>query len=461
MRRYVLFVGGLVVVSVMLVMVWRTGPQADGSGFAASNVTWQVEILEPVTGLVQVRGEIPGEAIDGSLLVLRFLDLRRHPEGLRSLRAWSGDQALRVDSGRPSEEYLRQVHLDGGSESVLVEYTIDPTYYPPGSRVERPADARSRVARDLAVLRSSSLFPVLNIDPLPTRMTFALPDGWVAVAPWNAVADEFWVDPDGGSRVEYLGVGPFEVRELSIGDAAFRVAAIPEQTQQNTEGVAGAIRYYADLLGAPPSRCAGVRTVIVVPPNFMRGGAAGRCSVVQSPSPEVIAHEVFHWWTHAQLVRPEARWFSEGFTNYYGVKAAREGSLMTEEQAALCLADLWGEMQFLERDGPLSLSAVSADYDRDSRGKRLVYSKGTLFALLLDRELAKRQRSLDEAMRVILSEARQGITNSDLRELFDHVYGDAVDASFEAYVQGGEALPDLGLGPATGRSGCARYLLED
>jgi hypothetical protein len=36
------------------------------------------------------------------------------------------------------------------------------------------------------------------------------------------------------------------------------------------------------------------------------------------------------------------------------------------------------------------------------------------------------------------------------------VYGGLLDEDFARYVMGAERLPDLGLGEATGRSGCAR-----
>jgi hypothetical protein len=459
MMRFLLFVS-MIVVSVSPV-VRCARPEAERSITDSATVSWEVRITEPASGLVEVRGRIPGEAIDGSSLILRFLDLRRFPEGLHSLEARSVGQALTVETGGPSEEHVRRVATDGTSEVVEIEYTIDPTYYPPGSRVENVADARSRVGGELAVLRSTSLFPALNIDPHPAHVTFVLPEDWVAVAPWRKASDGLAVDPEDGTSVEYIGVGPLEVRELRIEDTTFRVATVSEQAVLNLESVAAAIQYHVDLLGAPPTRCSGGRAVIIVTSRFMRGGAAGRCSIVQSPSPEVLSHEVFHWWTHAALVRPEARWFSEGFTNYYGIKAARESGLMSEEQAALCLADLWGEMLFLEAERRQSLSAASVDYDSDGRARRLVYSKGTLFALDLDRNLQERSRSLDEAMGAILSEARRSLTNVDLLELFNRVYGNGVDAEFDAYVENNEALPALGLGPATGRSGCARYLPDN
>jgi metallo-beta-lactamase class B len=190
----------------------------------------------------------------------------------------------------------------------------------------------------------------------------------------------------------------------------------------------------------------------------MRGGAAGSRSIVQGPDAVTLAHEVFHWWAHAGLVRPEARWFGEGITNYYGIECASKTSLITEDDAMGCLADLAAEMRFLEQDGVRSLSSVSDEYARDGRARRIVYSKGTLFGLFLDRELAGRDRDLDEWTGNVLSQKRRDLTNADLRRLFEDVYGASAARSFDAFVTEATALPDLELGEATGHSGCARYL---
>ncbi len=86
------------------------------------------------------------------------------------------------------------------------------------------------------------------------------------------------------------------------------------------------------------------------------------------------------------------------------------------------------------------------------------YSKGTLFALFLHQELAKQDRRLDEVIRTILSHERRGLTNADLRQFFAQEYGSGAASILDAFVTEGRALPDLGLGPGAGRSGCARFL---
>ena len=72
----------------------------------------------------------------------------------------------------------------------------------------------------------------------------------------------------------------------------------------------------------------------------MRGGAAGDHTIVQSSSPQVLAHEVFHWWNDATLTARDASWFREGLTEYYGIRVAREAGAWTAEAEMACLADL-------------------------------------------------------------------------------------------------------------------------
>jgi hypothetical protein len=365
---------------------------------------------------------------------------------------------LPIEVGPEGQGHLRTVALSGSSGSVIIEYTLDPTYYPPGPRSDDPADARARVAEEIAVLRTSSIFPILDQAFESARVTFGLPEDWVAVTPWVRDGDGFWLSPEDQTAVDYVGLGLLEIREVAVGNMAFLIAAPRTGAGLGAEQVAAVIQYYLALVDTPPPQGSGPRSVIIVPSRFMHGGAAGNRSIVQGGSAVTLAHEAFHWWTHSDLVHPEATWFSEGFTNYYGIRAASEAGLITREDARQCFSDLSGEMRFLELNGVQSLASVSRSYAEDSRAQRLVYSKGTLLALFLHRELAKRERSLDEIMKSILSQRRRGLTNADLRQLLVEEYGDIGGSSLDSFVKEARALPDLGLGPATGSSGCARYL---
>jgi len=453
---------GRVITRFVVMAVGLAGPSCSGwAGRPHSHAAYaeyDVRVTEPGSNLVRVRAEISRDALAGApTLRLRFRDLNRNPAALKDLHASSDDKPLPIQVGREGQD-VRTITLDDPPGSVIIEYTVDPTFYPPGSTSNDPADARARLGQGMAVLRTSSILPVLDPGLGSARVTFRLPQNWVAVTPWIRDGDRFWLSSEDQTAIDYLGLGPFEFREIVVGGTSFRVAATRTPTKLGAQQVAVLIEYFMALVGTPPPQSTGPRSVVVVPSGFMSGGAAGNRSIVQGPSAVVLAHEAFHWWMHSDLVRPEARWFSEGFTNYFGVKAATEGGLITEEQASQCFSDLSGEMRFLELDGPRSLVNASADYARDSRAQRLVYSKGTLLALLLDRELMERGRSLNEVIRKILSQRRRQVTNADLRRLMVEESGSATGSSIDTFVKEATPLPQLGLGPARGSSGCARYL---
>jgi hypothetical protein len=350
----------------------------------------------------------------------------------------------------------RRVELTDSSGALVVDYTIDPTFYPPGGGPERPSDARSRMTSGLAILRTASVFPEMAPSGFAWRVNFDLPEGWVAVVPWSHDGSGYHVGSESYESVEYLGFGPLEVQSVSGHGSAISVASLPGDRRFSVEQVLSVVRDIQVRLGAEDN--GGHRVAIVVPAAFMRGGAAGRNSIVQSPSPETLVHEIFHWWNHAGLVQPEARWFVEGLTQYYGLTLAEAAGLLTPDEVNACFADLNAEMRNLEGEGGLSLATASRRSRQDGRASRLIYSKGALFALHLQRELDDRRESLDSVMKVIVNEPMQPLGNEDLQRIFTAMYGQQVSEPFEAHVLGDEPLPDMGMPRATGTSGCARYL---
>jgi hypothetical protein len=258
------------------------------------------------------------------------------------------------------------------------------------------------------------------------------------------------VPADLAAAVEYLPIGPFETQDIAVGSSVIHVAK-PALLRTGTFPLEAIVARELELVAAPLKR-AGPFVAVVVPDAFMRGGAAGDHTIVQSSAPQVLAHEVFHWWNDARLTAADAMWFREGLTEYYGIRVAREAGAWTPEAEAACFADLNGEMRALEESGPRSLKEASLD----AGATRLVYSKGALFWMLVDRRLRASGRFLEDAVRRVVTSPREGLTTEELTTLFSSVYGGLVDEEFNRYVTGANRLPDLGLGPATGRSGCAR-----
>ena len=412
-----------------------------------------VDLTAPAAGTAAVRLEFDKDALKGRRqLLLGFADARPGSAALQDIVVEVDGSAVRsVLEGYEGALLLRAPLPSRGATAASVRYTVDPTFYPLGlPRGRRTvADARGRITGDLAVVRSTSLLPILDADGASYHVTFALPEGWSAVAPWPFDGAAFSATVTAAGGPEYLAFGPLHVTFITVGDATIQVAVAPDAGSEAM--VETIVRRIVDLLASPLKR-QGVFVATMVPADFMHGGAAGRYSIVQFGSPQVIAHEVFHWWNDGSLTARDAGWFREGLTQHYGIRVAREVGATTTEQERACLADLEAEVRALEQRGGRSLVAASLD----PGDNRLMYSKGALFWLHVDAKLRRSGRFLEEAVRRVLTSDRQDLNSEDLRSVFSTVYGGLLDEDFDLYVMGAERLPDLGLGPATGRSGCAR-----
>jgi hypothetical protein len=453
----------LVAASVLAAMVWRRAhPPVPGP---LPLVPCRVVIDDPAAGLATVQLELDGEALrNRDRLILVFPDIRGTAKMVRSLTALVDEKPVEpfsreVRAARKGEAgpqdgrvLVYVVPIASRARNLRITYVIEPTYFPEGSDPREPADARSRIASDLAVVRSSSLFPRLDVPGGLAKLgvEFELPRGWVAATPWPSSEGRTIVPAELGAPVEYIALGPFESRAVSAGGAEVQVAT-PALVPTAPVPVERIIAREMELLNAPFKR-PGPFLATVVPDAFMHGGAAGEHSIVQSSAAVVFAHEVFHWWNDAALTARDASWFREGLTEYFGIRVAREAGAWSLEAEAACLADLDAEMRRLERDAPKSLREASLD----AADVRLVYAKGALFWMLVEQRLRSSGHYLEEAVRRVVTSSREGLTTADLRSLFSNLYGGAVDDEFDRYVLGANRLPDLGLPPATGRTGCAQ-----
>lgn len=424
-------------------------PAADlRSEPGTSLVPTVVTIDDPGSGLASVRMEFPDTLLSGRKeLLLGFADVHERPNVVRSLTAIvDGKPVLPRDESYRRAQLVR-IPLGNGARSLSVSYTIDPTLYPDWPGTLAPTDARSRITAEFGVVRSTSLLPALDLPGAWFSIQFVLPPDWNAITPWNTEGGRVRAPAGAEAGVEYLGLGPFELRELS--GTPLHIAALRGAT--DASGVEEMLRRVTEIAGGPPTE-GHAYVVTIVPNRFMHGGAAGRHTTVQSPQPEVVAHELFHWWNHGLLTGEDAAWFREGLSQYYGIRIAREVNLWSREQEAGCLADLDAEMRALERTARRSLLEAS----RDPNAIRVIYSKGALFWVVVEGHLRSAGHSLDEGVRRVLTSRRTALTTADLRALFREQYGALLDDLFERHVLGSEALPDMRLGPATGRSGCAR-----
>ena len=170
-----------------------------------------------------------------------------------------------------------------------------------------------------------------------------------------------------------------------------------------------------------------------------------------------VVHEMFHAWNgsliQAQplggaLVYQAESWFTEGATVYYTARTFNDAFFREELNEAA--AEYRGASA---ADRALSFDEIASrtpappgpgmppgynDY------VALLYQKGALVAYLLDDALRDQGSSLDELMRAMFEEfggTGDRYTNADVRRLAVSLGGSSLGAFFDAYVDGGAALP--------------------
>ncbi len=425
----------------------------------ASEAIWTVSTNAPLDGTLHVRLEIPRDVFsDRAHLDFTFPDAHDFSGRVFSFEAWAGSKPIEIQE-RPAERSQGyRVPLAGeSSEAIAIEYTVDARFYPPGSTDGARRFARAILEPELGVLRTRTVFAAGRHTALAARVTFKLPKGWAAVTPWDRDENSFILPPNAlRGKTEYVGVGPFDISEIWIGTTPYRIGSIGAGNEL-IEKLPALIEFEQRIAGASPRDADARHSIILAPRGFMQGGSAGQRSVVQSPNPVTLAHEIFHWWNHPGIVAPEARWLSEGFTEYFAIRAALATGLISNAYAETCFADLDGEMRHLERDGAMSLAEASRRYG-ESEAQRLVYGKGALFAFWMDQELAKDDRDVSALLPIVFANPNKRHDNRALAEAFDRAYDGAMNDAFHTYVETAARLPDLGLPDATGESGRTRFL---
>ncbi|MBX3251831.1 MAG: M61 family metallopeptidase [Myxococcales bacterium] len=172
----------------------------------------------------------------------------------------------------------------------------------------------------------------------------------------------------------------------------------------------------------------------------------------------LISHELFHTWNVKRL-RPRGLgpfdyerehylhelWVVEGITSYYDDLLVRRAGLSTRGEYLGALSKQIERLQTTPGRAVQSLAASSFDTwikfyrpDEHARSRRVsYYVKGALVAFLLDVELRKRGRSLDEVMRAAYERfAEAGYTGAELAALIDEIAGAPLGPLLERYVEG-------------------------
>jgi predicted metalloprotease with PDZ domain len=161
----------------------------------------------------------------------------------------------------------------------------------------------------------------------------------------------------------------------------------------------------------------------------------------------LIAHELFHLWNGGQIKpRDDAEWpdgkygwFAEGFTEYYaGATLYREG-IMHEEGFATFLNNLIVDYTQNGESLRATIEDLGSKQWRDHDHQSLPYTKGALLGLLMDLQLRKKGRTLDDYMRAML--LKQDYDMSDLRASWVALAGETGAEFWDHFIPTADPLP--------------------
>lgn len=402
-----------------------------------------IDVTDPASGLITVEIVFPADLLPASdHLNLLFYMLEDHPEALKSFVALASESGQEVPV-RTGSEIVQQLDLTGLKGALTVRYTLDPLYFPPGYSHDEPLNAAGRLTADLGVLRTSDIFPdgEFSTTDFVYQAEFRLPEDWQAITPWPALPDGTVPIPASSlKQTEYLAAGPFVTETATFDSTQVIVAALANEEALPAATVIEMLTHMATLFDSAPQ--ADYLAVSIVPETFIYGGSAGTLTINANPDPHFVAHEMIHWWNTLELTEGDATaWFREGFTEYYSLRIMGDLGIWPDEYMTQGWSMYQDGLAQLESDPPLSLAEISEKQQQGEDYLMLVYLKGALFGRLLDSTLQEKNRSLDEAMRLIVSGEQVGLSNADLQGIFHDVYDGLVDDLFEQYVITGAVLP--------------------
>jgi predicted metalloprotease with PDZ domain len=254
------------------------------------------------------------------------------------------------------------------------------------------------------------------------HVRFDLPRVWDAYTPWGEAYPA--VDVPGARfarlRAAFFALGDYLPRRIYAAGAEIDLvtrSAQPAREDEIETLLRQCFAAHAEFVGPPPHHY-----LLVIADHPFRGiQAAGRTSVnasfidlstdpraLQYPSTlRVIAHELFHLWNGGaiDLDPEELRWFAEGVTEYYGLRALAVSGRMSlrgfADQLAANLDRLDGNPW-----ADSSLVSLGSGYGQDPKAWTATYSKGALAAWALDLRLW-RDGGLDAVVRPMIQSGQR------------------------------------------------------
>lgn len=366
---------------------------------------------------------------------------------------------------------------------------------------------QAKITPDYAFFTGIQLFlePVGHRNE-PSTLKFQIPQGWKLMSPLKDTGDPMtFTAANYDTLVDAPAMmGKFDVTEFSVEGKPHYFAAAPagvfnpEKSKKFTEMLASTIKAQSAIFGGLPYEKY-VAYYFFRPAESNASGALEHLNsyVAFAPAgeratPEGIigtaSHEFFHLW-NVKRIRPAEMWpydysrenespnlwFSEGFTNYYGVVGTYRGGVTSREQFLNSVANAAAGIENSEARKfipPASSSNITwVGYDTPQAFSISYYTQGQNIAALLDlsiRNDTAGASSLDDVFRTLYKDnymkgrgfttdelitVINRITKKDYRTFFnDYIFGVAVPDYDKIFSYAGmtlnkkqEATPDFGF----------------
>jgi len=342
---------------------------------------------------------------------------------------------------------------------------------------------QAKITKDYAFFTGIELFlqPEGHRDESST-IHFALPAGWKII---TALKDTN--DPMTFTAANYdvlvdapVEMGNFDVTKFEVEGKPHYLVANPagtfssEKAQKFTQMLAKVAEADSKMFGGLPYEKY-VYFYFFSPPESNASGALEHLNsfVSFAPSgdvatPEMLigtaAHEFFHLW-NVKRIRPAEMWpydysrenetpllwVSEGFTNYYGVRARYRAGLMSEKDFLSSVASAATGVENTEAREYISPAESSVStwvgYDSPTAFSISYYTQGQNLGALLDlsiRNDTDGRSSLDDVMRTLFNDfykRGKGFTTEDMISIINRLTKKDYHDFFRRYIFGTE-VPD-------------------
>ena len=383
------------------------------------------------------------------LFRLSFRDLDTIRDRLKSMSVKADGRPLATQ--KTSGNWDFQFEVPQKTQVLSISYSIDPRWSAPGSSHADAKSQRSYVRDYGAILRGCVVFPRIDPQTGPLRVTFVLPQGWTAVVPWEKSDAGYLVEPSALSD-DYVALGRFDLEELQVAGSPVTLAVWAGLGQKNeskfgTGELRKLVAWLVKTLGPLPS---GGRSIAAFPSEYLGGGAASAGTVVTALSARTMAHEIVHWWNGWTFkTARDATWLGEGVTDYLAPKALWKAGVWSKKQFESEIRAYATGLKTLElrENKCFSLGEASENYWKEnSPWHAVVYQKGALLGLVIDaaiHEASRGKQSIETVIAALCAGRSQAVTTSNIEDAALRVTGVDIGPLVDRYVRKAAAIPDI------------------